>query len=808
MDGGNRPVGREKRVGAGGGGVFRRGGGLGGTTGGPVGDSGGYADRTGGSRTPSGGGGPSGGGPLRGGGMPSIGCSPKILVPLVVIVAIIAVVVYLTSGSSNTPSATSLGSSGTTASGSQPGTFTNTSTYTDAGVYPVVTSVSPLARAKRTLLKGNGADTVTVMVYMCGTDLESDGGMATADLNEMLYAPISDKVNVIVETGGTSRWRNSVISSGTNQRYRATAKGLQLLLGDLGKRSMVDPGTLSDFIQYCKASYPADRYELVLWDHGGGSITGYGYDQLFPKDSMTVAEIGTALKNGGCTFDFVGFDACLMGALETATVLEPYADYMIASEETEPGVGWYYTGWMTALSQNTSVATTDLAKTIIDDYTREAAAKAAGSQTTLSLIDLAELKGTVPSAFAAFSTATTKLIDSNSYKTVSDARVGTKEFARSSQLNQIDLINFAEKIGSPEATALAAALRGCIKYNRTSTNITNANGISVFFPSGKLSQMNSVLNTYDQIGIASEYRECITSYASVTAGGQAVSAGSGNFLDVLLQGLSGGTQTTATSASPGAGGLGSLLQSILSSGNLSSITGLLGGSAGWLDTSRMQASVGYYEQNRFDASALAVTQKNGQKVIALPEQQWKLVQEIEQNVFVDDGKGFIDLGLDNVYDYNPDGDLIMTYDGTWLALNGHIVSYYLVSDDRQGDSYSIKGRIPAMLNGQLVDIIVMFDNQNPYGVVLGAQVKYDAATQTETVAKGLVDIVAGDKIDYLCDYYTYAGVYSDTYYLGDPYAATGEWKIENLSVGNGGYQMTYRLTDIYGNKYWTPSVRG
>ena len=129
-----------------------------------------------------------------------------------------------------------------------------------------------------------------------------------------------------------------------------------------------------------------------------------------------------------------------------------------------------------------------------------------------------------------------------------------------------------------------------------------------------------------------------------------------------------------------------------------------------------------------------------------------------------------------------------------------------MSDDRHGDSYSIKGRIPAMLNGELVDIIVVFDNENPYGVVLGAQVKYDTATQTETVAKGLVDIAADDKIDYLCDYYTYAGVYSDTYYLGDAYTATGQWKIENLSVGNGGYQMTYRLTDIYGNKYWSPSV--
>ena len=91
-------------------------------------------------------------------------------------------------------------------------------------------------------------------------------------------------------------------------------------------------------------------------------------------------------------------------------------------------------------------------------------------------------------------------------------------------------------------------------------------------------------------------------------------------------------------------------------------------------------------------------------------------------------------------------------------------------------------------------------------MVLGAQIKYDAETETETVAKGLLDIVAGDKIDYLCDYYTYEGAYNDTYYLGDQYTATGEWKIENLSVGDSDYQMTYRLTDIYGNQYWTPSI--
>jgi len=79
----------------------------------------------------------------------------------------------------------------------------------------------------------------------------------------------------------------------------------------------------------------------------------------------------------------------------------------------------------------------------------------------------------------------------------------------------------------------------------------------------------------------------------------------------------------------------------------------------------------------------------------------------------------------------------------------------------------------------------VFDNENPYGKVLGAQIRYDTKAETETLAKGLIDIVAGDKIDFLCDYYTYEGEYIDTYFLGEQYTATGEWKIENLHLGTG-----------------------
>jgi hypothetical protein len=797
MDKKDRPVGREKRVGSGGGEVEKRGEGLGGKTGGPVGNAGGYGDRTEGTpsqpaggleRTPGGTASGSGGRALGGG-------SSK----LVIILLVLAAIYYIYSSSSNTDSP----------GGLQPGTQTSATTFVDKGAYAVDTNVSKLARAKRTILLGNGQDKATIMVYMCATDLEANGGMATADLQEMLKARISDKVNIVVETGGAAKWQNSIISNKTNQRYLLTTAGLKLIEDNLGKNSMVDPDTLSDFIQYCKANYPADRYMLVMWDHGGGSLSGYGYDQNYPNDGMTLDEIATALKDGGCAFDLVGFDACLMATLETAMVLEPYADYMIASEEVEPGSGWYYTNWLTALSENTSIATIDLGKKLIDDYVQDVKAKTPQSQATLSLIDLAELKGTVPASFAAFASSTSALIDKDDYKTVSNARSGTKEFAASSKINQIDLVHFAENLGTNESKSFADVLRSCIKYNRTSANITNSNGVSIFFPYGKLSKLSSMLETYDDIGMDDEYSKCIRSFASVNAGGQAVSSGSGSPLETLLGGLSGSaTQSAPATGFSGSDAVGLLLNAFLTGGDFSSITGRAGGSSEWLDLDRIKNSAQYYENNRFDAAALVITEKNKQRVLALTEEQWDLIQHMEMNVFLDDGEGFIDLGLDNVYEYNKDGDLIMEYDGTWLALNGHIVSYYMETDDRYGETYSTKGRVPALLNGQLVDIIIVFDNQTPYGKVLGAQVIYDAETQTETVAKGLLDIAAGDKIDFLCDYYTYDGDYSDTYYLGEQYTATGTWEIENLSVGRNKYQMTYRLTDIYDNKYWTPSITG
>ena len=846
----NRPGGRERRTVSGGGNAYRRGSGLGGGSVGGGGHIGGGGSSGGGGDRGFGNG---GGGLLAvilalliggasnnnsNGGSNRSGCLKRILILAVLIV--VGVFLFRScSGSSSggvldslfgdlTTATDSGGSSLSSVDGNTNTTTTDTSVSdmlgsllgsgaTSGQISPVSSTeavysahepdatVSSAAREK--YVDVSAAKTVTVMVYMCGTDLESEGGMATSDIEEMANATLSDNVRVILETGGTSRWQNDLIKSNTNQRFRIKQGGLQTLDKNLGQQSMVEPETLSDFIQFCKSEYPADRYLLVLWDHGGGSLTGYGYDEIFPGDSMSLDEINAALKSGGVQFDAIGFDACLMATLETALVTEPYADYLIASEAVEPGTGWYYTNWLSSLSANPAISTLDLGKEIIDDYVK----MSGESQTTLSMMDLAELHGTVPAAFTAFASATSDLISNNEFTKVADARSGSKDFSTSSKINQIDLIHFAQNLATPEATALADALTGCVKYNRNSTNISHANGVSIYFPYQSLSKVSAAVKTYNAIGMDESYSKCIKSFASVAAGGQVTSGSSENPLGTLLGDnsgsllgtLLGGTATSADTASASSDTVTQLIDLFLS--NRSVVTGDKDSS--WVDETLVRNSVASYQSNNAGFANLMLTYKGDTPTLVLTEDQWSKVVTLEQNVYVDDGSGYIDLGLDNVADYDADNDLLMTYDGTWMSLNGQVVAYYLVSEDQVGESYTILGRVPALLNGTRVNIILEFTSANPYGTVLGAQTDYEA-TATDTIRKGLVEIKAGDKIDFLCDYYNYDGTFSDSYYLGEQMTATGDWTVGNAPLGDGvNWQMSYRLTDVYGGQYWTPTVK-
>ncbi len=189
----------------------------------------------------------------------------------------------------------------------------------------------------------------------------------------------------------------------------------------------------------------------------------------------------------------------------------------------------------------------------------------------------------------------------------------------------------------------------------------------------------------------------------------------------------------------------------------------------------------------------------------MPDDKWALVQTLELNVFVDDGEGFIDLGLDNVYEFDNDGDLVINYDNTWIAINGQVVPYYLVSEAETADGdYVITGRVPCELNGELVNLMLMFNDANPYGQVIGAQYLYESSPTS--LAKGLLDINDGDTLDLICDYYTYDEQYDDSYYMGEGVIVDGDLVISNVDIGNVPSVVSYQITDIYNNTYWTPAL--
>ena len=682
-------------------------------------------------------------------------------------------------------------------------------------------SVAPQAREKYTKIRGNGKDDVTIMVYMCGADLESRSGLATADLQEMANAKLSDKVNIIVYTGGASKWNNSIISNRVNQIYKVEEGGLKQLSKDEGSNCMTDPATLTSFIKYCKKNYAADRYDLIFWDHGGGSLSGYGYDEKFTsKGSMGLSGINKALSDAGVKFDFVGFDACLMATAETGLMLSNYADYMIASEEVEAGYGWYYTNWLTNLSKNTSMPTIEIGQKIVDDFVDSCAQKVPSQKATLSLTDLAELAATLPAELVDFATSTTELIkDKSTYKTVSNARSSCREYS-TSHIDQVDLVNLALNMGTDEGEALAEAVLGAVKYNRTSNNIDNSFGLSIYFPMSKPSSVKTAVNTYDAIGMDDEYSRCIQAFAGVTGSAQSVQSSaystSSNPYSAIFSGLmgstSGGTSNTSgmstdlisalmggtSSSNSGAGALGSLLGG-------SNMTSLLTGLLADRSVITEDETAAIIEANSFNADNL-IWSKNGDTYeIPLSQEQWDLVRNIEVNVFYDDGEGFIDLGLDNLFTVSEDGALQGDYDNTWPAINNQPVAFYYVDTTKDGDSYSISCRVPALLNGDRVELILTYDNDHPDGFVSGANPIY-ANGETETAAKSLIDIQDGDVIDFICDYYDYEGNYQDSYMLGDQMIVDGELEVSYVELGDADLQVTYVLTDLFAQEYWTPAL--
>ena len=364
---------------------------------------------------------------------------------------------------------------------------------------------SDAVRDPQVKLKGNGEDTVTILMYMNGSDLETDDGQASVDIEEMIAAGQSEKVNVLVETLGTKEWSSKYnISSKETQIHKVEKDGLVTVRTGMGQLDCTKEETLRDFIKWGAENYPADRYILLLWDHGGGPVYGFGSDEFQSEDAaLTIDEIQRALAGGGVYFDFIGMDCCLMSCLEVCCACYDYCDYMILSEDFESCLGWEYTPWLRSLYKNTSISTPELGKTIVDAMVNANRIDTNGDDAILALVDVGCTK-LVYTAWKDFAYANEDALLGKNYSRAVQPRgkalksmlhgekgmfsyfydlLGTDEETLADYYIT-DIMEVASNINSEESAALKAALDQMIVHVNAYGKDSGMTGVSVSLPYG------------------------------------------------------------------------------------------------------------------------------------------------------------------------------------------------------------------------------------------------------------------------------------------------------------------------------------
>ena len=223
----------------------------------------------------------------------------------------------------------------------------------------------------------------TIMFYIIGSDLEENVMMGTEIVASVSEIKHSDNLNIVIMTGGslnenienTRKEETSIAKYGEfyninwekNQIWKVD-NGLKAVNEDFGSEDMTEEKTLEKYITYVKKEFPAKTYDIIFSDHGGGGLFGFGSDTRYPSNNgkITLSDIDKAFKNTNIKFSTVGFDACLMASFELVYTLEPYADYLIASEETAFG-GWNYK-FLNSIANDTHMDPLVYSKKIVDDF--------------------------------------------------------------------------------------------------------------------------------------------------------------------------------------------------------------------------------------------------------------------------------------------------------------------------------------------------------------------------------------------------------------------------------------------------------
>ncbi|MBK8985776.1 MAG: hypothetical protein IPM39_06790 [Chloroflexi bacterium] len=403
-----------------------------------------------------------------------------------------------------------------------------------------------------------------VMLYADADDkiLEQD---IFLDLNEAERAGSTDRVHIVAQL---DRFKKGFQGDGdwtSARRYYITQDDdlnriNSEMMADLGEVNMADGRTLIDFATWAMQTYPADKYVLILSDHGMGwpggwsdPAPGAAGDSRIPLaeaigDQLYLMEIDEALgeirrQTGVDQFELIGMDACLMSHIEVFSALAPHARYAVASQEVEPALGWAYTSFLSDLTSNPDMTGADLGRQIVASYIQDDqrivddAARAEflqrgspfgsllggpsarqvatqlGQDITLTAVDLAA----IPNVLTRLNSLAYALQTANQ-PAVAQARTYaqsfTSVFGGDVPASYIDLGHFVQILQrearnssvSQAGDALLTAINQSIIAERHGPQRQGASGISIYFPNSQLYR-NPLTGPQSYTAIASRFAQ-------------------------------------------------------------------------------------------------------------------------------------------------------------------------------------------------------------------------------------------------------------------------------------------------------------
>jgi hypothetical protein len=597
----------------------------------------------------------------------------------------------------------------------------------------------------------------TIYWYLCGSDLESNYGAASNDIAELMEVELPENVKVLIQTGGASVWQNDFVNADKLGRYIYDHNGLQLI-EELPLASMGDEQTLEDFLTFGKSNYPSKRTAVVLWNHGGGSVSGAAFDEIYGMDSLSLAEMYQAFSK---TFgenaqnqpiDIIGFDTCLMATVDTAYTFSDIAKYLVASQEVEPGNGWLYSGWIGALAKMPNMEALELSKIICDSYAQGCEEVGTQDNITLSVTDLSKISNLI-SAYDDFGKEALSLSVENPsfFAHFSQIANNVENYGGNTReqgyTNMTDLGNLAIKSSEllpGTAAAVSKAIEDCVVYKINGKYRPDSAGLSCYYSyNGDVDDFNA--------------------YASISP--------AESFKYLYSYGL------TGELSQQGMDYIAQMNYTILP--ELKTLK-----SVNWED---MPLTV----------------DEEGRATLILGSEAIDILSEITFELYYSDPEEdmLLCLGTDNdiIADWE-NGIFKDNFRGVWGSLDGALCYMEIAYE---GDGYN-QYSVPILLNGDKYNLMVIYDFETEQYYIEGARKPLDNSGAAD---KNLRYLVEGDEIQTIHYVTTISDNNGELIAVPiDTIIVSSETAFQETELGDGLFIMIYTMRDSQGNVVYSSTA--